>query len=273
LFFTSILIVAFGGWFNFVLSDPRKGEDYSTPSYLSSFIQTHLSAAYSPPDEVFAERYSGYGEGIHSLHPRAILGPDCAKLLVYPDGERALITTPPKCFKDISILREIVNSIAKDRPNLQPFYFSLTKEQSINSSIHIQPGKYTLGSSGNGNFILSKGWSGLEDFGVWSDGPRAQLRLPCTKNDFYFSRELLSLKILVRPFGSQEIVIQHGGAVAYQGNVSSDLSLIVGLHPHECKKSTIDVNIQIENPRSPLELELSGDSRKLGIALLEFELQ
>ena len=133
-YFTTFFVIVFAGWFNFVLSDPRKGEDYSTPSHLSSFIQTHLSAAYSPPDEVFAEKYSGYGEDIHRHQPLAILGPDCKKLLIYPTGNRTLITVPSTCFKDIPRLREIVNSIAKERAISQTFYFTLTEAQQIYST-------------------------------------------------------------------------------------------------------------------------------------------
>lgn len=269
----TILAVVLGGWYNFSLSNPKEDESYSSPSYLSSFIQTYLSAAYSPPHEVFAERYSTYGDQINSLNPRAILGPDCRKLLVFPGEERSLVASPAKCFKDITVLRNIAESIASDRPSSQPFYFWLTEEQSINSSMHINSGRYVLGSEGNGNFILSEGWTNFEGFGAWAGGRRARLTLPCTENNFYFSRELFSLKMLIHPFGNQGITVRHGGVVAFQGKVSTDRTLSIDLHPRGCEKSTIDVDIQIEKPRRPLERDQSGEFRRQGISLLEFELQ
>ena len=275
----SILVFVFGaaviagGLLNFFLSDPRKVEDYSTPSYLSYFIQKNFSVAYSPPEEVFAERYSGHGEAIHGLQPFAILGPDCKKILAYPNNQRGLITVPPGCHKDIVRLREIVQSISKDRLTSRPFYFRLAEDQHDYSETRITPGSYKLGSSGSGNFILTSGWSGLEDFGVWSEGPHARLSLPCTKNVYYSSHEQLSLSMLIAPFGVKEITIRHENDALYQGKISGEKLLKLELRPEKCNNSTIDIDIEINMLHSPLELGLSGDSRKLGIALLRFDLQ
>lgn len=262
-----------GGLFNFLLFDPRKVEDYSTPSYLSYFIQRNFSVAYSPPEEVFAERYSGYGESIHGLQPLAILGPDCKKILVYPNGQSGLITIPRGCHKDVVRLLEVVQSISKERLASRPFYFWLTDDQQDFSEIRIVPGSYKIGTSGNGNFILANGWSSLEDFGVWSDGPLAKLSLPCSRNIYFLSHEFLSLSMLIAPFGAQEIAIKYGGEVLYDGKVFGDELLKFELLPEQCNNSMINIDIEIKNPRSPLELGQSGDSRKLGIALIRFDLQ
>ena len=271
--FVMISGVLMGGWFNFVLSDPAKAEDYSTPSYLSRFVQLHLSRIYSPPTEVFSERYSGFGEAIHSLRPRAILGPDCSKMLVYPGSDRVLVTIPPRCFFDVSALQKKADLIANESSSKGPIYVYLSEEQQRDVMLQIYPGEYVVGSKGNGNFVLNAGWSGLEDFGVWSEGRRAKMSLPCLSSNFYFGRNKLNLKITVQPFGRQDIVIKHGDYVAFQGVMQSEREVNIELHPYKCKATNMDVDISIAHPRSPLELGQSNDPRKLGIALLRFEVK
>ena len=79
--------------------------------------------------------------------------------------------------------------------------------------------------------------------------------------------------MLIAPFGVQEITIRQGNYVLYQGKVSGEKLLKFELRPEECNSSIINIDIEIKSPRSPLELGQSGDSRKLGIAFLRFDLQ
>lgn len=82
---------------NLRASWPGWAENNFAPTRLSRFVQTYLSALYTPPAEVFAERFSGLGEGSRAPYARAIVGPDCRKVLVYPQPVRFLVTIPAQC--------------------------------------------------------------------------------------------------------------------------------------------------------------------------------
>ena len=82
---------------NLSVSWPARPENNYAPTFLSRFVQTYLSALYTPPAEVFAERFSGLGEGSRLPYARAIVGPDCRKALVYPQSVRFLVTIPASC--------------------------------------------------------------------------------------------------------------------------------------------------------------------------------
>ena len=82
---------------NLSVNWPGRVENNYSPTFLSRFVQTYLSAAYTPPAEVFAERFSGLGEGSRAPFARAIVGPNCRKVLVYPQPVRFLVTIPARC--------------------------------------------------------------------------------------------------------------------------------------------------------------------------------
>lgn len=86
----------------------------------------------------------------------------------------------------------------------------------------------------------------------------------------YSVREVLNL--LITPFGEQDITIKHLDEVLYEGTVMDEKMLELVIRPDGCNKPTLGIDIQIKNPRSPYELGQSDDTRKLGIALLKFEL-
>jgi len=100
------------GSVNYYLNNPALGEQYTRPSFLSLFIQKNFSFIYFPPAEIFAERY-GNADGNAGLKTRAILGPDCKKLLIYTGSERATIISD-YCDKDLGLLKEVADIAAND---------------------------------------------------------------------------------------------------------------------------------------------------------------
>jgi hypothetical protein len=130
--FVSFFVFGLFVFINFLLSDPRKNENYSTPTYLSLLIQSKASFLYNPPPEIFAERYSGIGESINNTNPRGILGPDCRKLLIYPGQERNNITIPQNCienfFIDYDKLKTFADTLVNSNLNNGPFYAELDRK-------------------------------------------------------------------------------------------------------------------------------------------------
>ena len=90
---------------------PTNPENYTTPSVTSHFIQKYFPSLYNPPHEVFAERYSGFGEEIHALNPKGIVGPDCKKVLVFPANGSTLVTTPKECLLNNTLILKKVETL------------------------------------------------------------------------------------------------------------------------------------------------------------------
>lgn len=85
--------------------------DYVVPTALSRFIQTNFSWAYSPPPEVFLERYSGRGEIDDTF--LAVVGPDCRKILILPRNEtRTAVSMPHNCTHPTALLTLWVDEMA-----------------------------------------------------------------------------------------------------------------------------------------------------------------
>jgi hypothetical protein len=253
-----------------ISNDPRLHEDYSTPTRFSSLIQTKASFLYNPPPEVFAERYSGVGESINSMQPRGVLGPDCAKLLIYPGEGRRGITTQFGCFVDTDKLQAFADSFAIGHSGGDAFYIQLEENNTDSFYIELMPGEHLLGSLKNGNIILGSGWGVPESWGVWSASNVAVLYFPCNSKQFYFNKKEILFGFLIQPFGVQNIAIQHMGNTVYQGVVSEKKTINFSVPVNECHDNKIDLVINISNPKSPLELGLSLDARQLGIGLEKF---
>lgn len=258
------------GWLNFALYNPLAKESVATPSYISEFIQTHFSSFYMPPAEVFAEKYSGFSENTYSI--QAVLGPDCSKVLLYPGGGRAQVTAPAKCFLDNLKLREITGNYIKEHQGTDPFYARINSAELEAAGIQLHSGEYQVGQGRNGNYILADGWNGLEPFGVWSSSEKATLILPCNKRQFYFGRDGLNLKLVVQPFGKQDLTVKHQGQVVFRGTLSGPGEINIGMKPKSCEAASLGLDIYISDPRSPFELGQSSDPRKLGIALQRYSL-
>ena len=269
----AFLAVVAGGLFNFALSQPTKSESYSTPSWLSLLIQTHFSGLYSPPPEVFAERFSGEGEGVQALQPLAVVGPDCRKVLVFPELERVTILVPPECVIDEGKLQQLVSLLATSKSGSEPFYFSMSKEQREASLLTLVEGQYDVGLDGRGNFALGAGWSDPEDFGIWSDGPVVELVLPCSFSAVGVESNRMELALNLLPFGDQVISVQTSTREILVAHLSGESGLSLSLDEADCDRLAIGLTIAISNPTAPAELGVSRDVRELGVALTHFDVK
>lgn len=106
-----------------VQNNPARNEEYSKPTRLSLLLQTRAPSLYDPPTEVFAERFSGVGEAVYSKRPRAVVGPDCRKAVVYPGPEQVAVFAPAHCRIDHAKARAYFDRLAAHAPT--EFYASL----------------------------------------------------------------------------------------------------------------------------------------------------
>lgn len=118
--------------FSITENHPAKIEQNSRPTSLSWFIQEAIPWFYNPPPEVFAERFSGSGDHFHLLKLRGVLGPDCRKLLIYPDPSRNGISFSTDCGIDQSKLNIFAAALAAGAP--KEFYTYIGSENFSSTS-------------------------------------------------------------------------------------------------------------------------------------------
>jgi len=116
--------------------------------------------------------------------------------------------------------------------------------------------------------VLWSGWSHPEPGGCWTDGPNAVLRW-ISQRDLPHDAHLIMRCFAFAPDGeplkgSLSINNRPAGNLARLQSSSgpTDLSVPIGPLPGDRE---IDVQIRIENPRSPRDAGLSSDERKLGL--------
>ena len=255
-------------------NDPRKPEQFSEGSLLSRFIQTRLPFLYNPPYEVFVERYSGVGEGVGAMNLRAVFGPDCAKMIVIPGESRANAIAPSACMFDQAKLDAYVNAA----PQIQtlaatassPIYTRLPEEAGDALVRMVPHGVHNVGAGADGGAILGEGWSGREDWGVWSQRPEATLLVSCPRQ----GGAGMELVLKLRPFREQSITISDVQGVLWKGAVDGNAQGVrLQLAPEGCLGGRHTIRIDIPGAVSPLALGLSGDARQLGVGLSSYELR
>lgn len=162
-----VLVVCFA-YFSIIQNNPKKYENYTEPTWLSDTIQTRFPQLYDPPPEVFAERFSGVAEGVfYSMQIRGVLGPDCAKILLFPGVGRAGVAQN-RCRFDQTELAKYAE--AKLGNASRPVYVSIEEREVSALSVRVPRGIQRVGSAERGNYILGAGWSLPESWGVWSQG-------------------------------------------------------------------------------------------------------
>ncbi len=254
-------------------SDPRRNEGHTHPTVLSMFIQTAMPSLYDPPPEVFAERYSGAGELINFIGPRAVVGPDCRKLLIYPGKDRGLVTEPINCMLDKEKVRLMAESLLADAgaKTGNPFYTNIAANEADRLRLIVARGANAVGNDAVGNFILGSGWSTPEHWGVWSESKLATLVLPCNEGQYYYGSERIRVSVRLQPFGRQEVEIRQSGATLARHVLDGTGTVEFYGRVDHCRSNLIEFDIAVSSPRSPLELGQSADARKLGVGLTEFK--
>jgi hypothetical protein len=163
--------------------------------------------------------------------------------------------------------------LANKHPESEAFYARLDNQEIEYIAIKILPGEHTIGLLNDENSILGAGWGTPEPWGVWTVGKSATLSLPCNSKQFYVDQTNIHLSLFLRPFGTQHIIIEHMGSIVYQGAINGEEVVNFPIPVNNCQANIIEIKINISNPKSPLELGQSVDSRQLGIGLTKFSIK
>jgi hypothetical protein len=126
-------------------------------------------------------------------------------------------------------------------------------------------------SSVNASTFMAFGWSVPEQWGTWTDGPRAELVFRLTPPPV----KAVVLSAMVGAFVSDHHpnldvdVFVNGHILAHwsfaNGQNVGERQIIVPLHI--AQEPTLRVDFRMYDPNSPAELGLSTDGRKLGLSM------
>ncbi len=116
------------------------------------------------------------------------------------------------------------------------------------------------------------GWSGAEAAGTWTLGPEARLAfMVAPGRPLRLRAELRTL--VRRPAVKVRVMAGNREAAVWQLRGGFEIESEEALIPGEALKETLGViSLQIDKPRSPAELGLSGDTRPLGVFVESMEI-
>lgn len=265
---------------NYKSSRPSLPESYATPSFSSRVIQTYTPKLYNPPPEVFAERYGGVGEAVWLENPIAVIGPDCEKYLFINRqviGEKdPKLLLPDECgFEYFDALGFFITTPQK---RATPYYGFLTFEEKstfTNGEIDY-PGPIYLNNqmpTSELDRVLVDGWSDPENWGVWSIGSNAKIRIasPTGKLNEEIHLILILQPVLIEGHSSTFLTINVNGESKWSGELTQVSTIAISLSPQVSNQEEVEVEFIVENPISPLQLGVSKDSRLLGVGLIGFQ--
>lgn len=267
-FYTALPVLVILLGVSLSLNDPRRSERHADPSLSSRLMQNRLPGWYDPPPEVFLERYSGLGEGVHAANPKVLIGPDCRKMLVLQGADRHAALASGKCMFDPAKLAAWVNSAAFPPTPGPVAYIRMPEARAALLRRTLAVGVHGMQTGADGLQYLESGWGASEAWGVWSDRARANLLIPCDAAQ----AQPYALGLTLRPFGRQPLAISTNGATLWEGVLAgADEVVRFALPPHAC--STGYTKIELAMPGAlaahPGDPAAGSDVRAVGLVTLE----
>ena len=233
-----------------------KWESYTAPSFASRFVQTHIPWLYTPPAEIFGERYSGLGDSLYASS--AVVGPDCRKTLLLPaPANEAVISVSDDCAFDGEQIRSWVVSA---REGLErPTFVQLDADD---PSIVVPPAPIALGQAlahdAAGTEVSLSGWSGAEPTHRWSDAAQSSLRFTLPEH----AGDDRCLLIDGFTYGPQTIAASLDDEQVFEQAFDGDARLVVPLGE---RSGATRVDLTYSDPKRP-----PGDSRLIAFGLRSF---
>jgi hypothetical protein len=260
-----ILILATSLGFSIYSYIPLRPESYTSPTSLSRIIQTHFAKFYSPPIEVFVERYSDKGEEI----PLITVGPDCRKIAITKQSNSMRVFSPSWCNLSNDKVLEYSSKILIN--SKQESYYTISEIEFQNFQAKYDALEYNFDSKSETSQLLVSGWSEAEIWGTWSDDTTAVLKLPCYIQDRIVKNALLRMGA----FQNQRIeIVDAWGHKLLEANLNGPVEkeLLISLAKQKCDVNFHTLKIHLPDAKSPSSLGISGDERQLGVSLFSLKL-
>jgi hypothetical protein len=150
-------------------------------------------------------------------------------------------------------------------------------DAALNRPPHLRAGESVATGTGNPALIeYVTGFSYAEDFGVWTEGERAIMVLRVEPRDGPIDVALLVSGFVREEHPSLVVDVRVNGSETARWSFDHPdppdwRSLRVDVSP--ASRGVVVVELTIRTPRSPRELGLSDDERRLGLALHQLEIR
>lgn len=228
-------------------------ESYTSPSLASRLVQTYIPWLYTPPAEIFGERYSGYGETPNVAS--AIVGPDCSKTLLLPGpADKRVIVISRRCGFEEGQIR---NWVKRQREGITSPTFMNLEHSAIEPlqpimMDHVYRHDRLLGG------IRITGWSDAETTHRWSNQavstismllPQAVIEDRCINVDGF-------------TYGRQKISASIDGKIVLTNEYSGEAPLALSIGK---RSGMIELELKYSNPTKP-----PADNRLLAYGLRSF---
>jgi len=118
--------------------------------------------------------------------------------------------------------------------------------------------------------FLKSGWSTFENNFTWSDGNLALIELPLSDD---IKDNKLNLVILLMPFDQQNAIFNVNGIEIESCYFDKEKEIILEIDTKNIQDNLVMIEITLPNSKSPKELNMSEDRRKLGLAIKSFEIR
>jgi hypothetical protein len=136
-------------------------------------------------------------------------------------------------------------------------------------------GQITFQKGGSSSLYAAKGWSGQEEWGTWTDGAEAALKIPFKAANIPVGHDL-ELAIEANAFGNHRhprqnarLIINDEPVAEFSVDVADGVKAITVKIPRHIavKRHPVSVVLRLDDATSPKALEVSDDPRNLGIGL------
>jgi glycosyltransferase involved in cell wall biosynthesis len=129
-----------------------------------------------------------------------------------------------------------------------------------------------FGDRGNGALLLRFGWGGLEPWGVWTVGPRAEVVLPLEGRSTRPVKIRIEGQMFVHaraPAARGRVAINQGRPVPFEATLARpEVGIELAVDPRDMAKgSRLVLHFEIDRPTAPADVAVSADTRRLGLGL------
>ena len=250
---------------------PWLSQRHTKPTSVSLWVQTHAPWLYSPPGEIFYERYGG-AEGPQIA---AVVGPDCRKIVFTTQLSAAGEVRSKYCNEKFWDRKGLTRILERKRSATDGFWsvVRINEVEAKSAQIRLHPGDRI--EPKDMTKFLSRGWSPPEQWGAWTVDRDARLSLPVYTEEFP-SGACVELRVVgFAPDKPREVTLSAWGV--------QPLTLWLDQQPKtltiEVPPGTLDavkplkLRFHILNPISPNSLGLSQDIRSLGLGLISVQIE
>lgn len=237
-------------------------------SKIASFVFQHCPAIYKPLYSTFISRTLHTDSGYLYEKPVAYYSNNSAVILCSKNHLAEFWNfyfVPDKSNYD-EIERQRIKYLASDRE----FYYLYAKGN-IFPKLEKLKDNTVFFNRENPAFMFARGFSAIENWGIWSEEKYAEMYVARPENAELFHSVKLTLCPFLPPKGKQEVEIRLNGQLAGKAVFTSPQNQTVELLIPKDAQNILKFSFIVSNPVSPAELGTSNDIRKLGFGLISLE--